>query len=329
MVFKPVEDIPNIETASLNARKVDDEMRDLINIVRTALKNQPGLNEELKQVLRNHLSLFGVSHKSIRLIIARAFKKKDYPLIADAVSLTREQVEKLFAVALLLDNPHRWVKQHLRAAWKNRLKEFHLDNEEKHTIKRFQEQLQTNWPRALDQMKNPVKAQGRGSKIIVSTFAERVLKYDLDRPEGPKPSWFKRKSSVRSYQKKYFDFPTPGIALRKIRKRPVHRFLYRWHKEYEYLCEYSHVGAGKMILLLGGEFKDFWTGQKLPMVARKLAERTIAMSYIATASACLLVTSILSNRFGEQSRVKLFWAMLNDFSLLARALWQLNPVRLQ
>jgi hypothetical protein len=158
----------------------------------------------------------------------------------------------------------------------------------------------------------------------VSKLAERVVKYYFNNPGGPKPTWLKRKGSVRDYLRDYFEFPTPGKAAGNIESPDVKSFLYRWHKEYQYLCEYSHVSLGKMVLQTMSGFKDVRSAEKVETLGTKHAERAMFISYTAAASSCAQITKLLSESYGETDQLRSFWDQLQNSSLLSKALWEMH-----
>ncbi|MBZ5536974.1 MAG: hypothetical protein LAO31_13560 [Acidobacteriia bacterium] len=328
MPFEPVDDIPNIDEVSLNAKTIDGMMRGLVRLFVTALRNQYGVDEILKELLSDILFIFLISHTSIRAIVDRALRKTEHPLIADAMSLTREQVEKLFVIALLLDNPNKWITQYLRNSWRSNYEDYLLAKDELQKNLMFQEYINKHWPEGIEKMRRLPNRRGRGSKLIVSSFAMRAVKYKFNNPDSPKPTWFKRSGSVRDYLDSYFQFPTPGKAIRKIRNPNIQCFLRRWYKEYQFLCGYSHVALGKLGLYGMSKSKDFWTSEKLGIMAKRKADDAIILSYTATASSCVLVMAILSNQFGEKSNLQSFWKALIAFSLFAKAVWKIMPEKL-
>src|SRR5437773_5303549 len=110
--YDAVEDIPNLHKKVLSGKKTDKQMRDLLHSTRFCLKHPSNLKKPsdfklpISEIITNQLYMFSITHYSIRVIVAAAIKPKFYPLMADALSLAREQVEKVFIVATLLDNPN-------------------------------------------------------------------------------------------------------------------------------------------------------------------------------------------------------------------------------
>lgn len=119
--------------------------------------------------------------------MAAAIKSKFYPLMADALSLAREQVEKVFIVATLLDNPNTAFKQYWRSSWKVRYEKYLLDVEEHRENERFDQFLKDETPKRLERMRrDPILRE-----ILISRYAERILKYAWNNPDGKNPPWFR------------------------------------------------------------------------------------------------------------------------------------------
>jgi hypothetical protein len=118
----------------IDARIVDGKMETLLADTRFALRQQSHLYPELITLGRDILSLFVITHQSIRVLIGQ---EKRHPLLfVDAGSLCREQVEKLYALALIMNDPEPWIRQYLRNDWKA-MYEHHLrEHDEYHLLSR-------------------------------------------------------------------------------------------------------------------------------------------------------------------------------------------------
>ena len=330
MPFKPVEDIPDIDNLKLDFKKVTPKMYALIDSTRLALKQRYNFRrkldykDELAAFLRSQLLLFKTNHQSTHILIKYALRQKYPPPIVDAVSLSREQIEKVFSIALVINNPHKWIKQSLRAAWRGDYQAYLLQQEEHVGSARFDEFLNTHYPKFLKQAQHPPSASRRlKPEVCVSEFAKRALTYYWNNPGGKNPPWFKRKRRLRDYIAEYFEFPTPGKAIRYISSRDRRRFLVRWHKEYSYLSEYTHPGLKKTIIPFMNESKNLRVAEKVDINMDYLIGRAFFTSFIATTSACTLIIPELKDDYGAKRQLKEFWGIMNDSSLLSRSLWKI------
>jgi len=245
--------------------------------------------------------------------------------VADALSLAREQVEKVFIIATLLDNPNTAFRQYWRSSWRVRYEKYLLDQEEHKENERFKEFLKDTTPKRLERMRrDPVL-----KVILISRYAERMLRYNWDNPYGKNPPWFRKTKSqgkpknVSSYLREYFEFATPGQGMKKIREVPLKRFLFRWHKEYRGLSQYTHVTLTKIGFAEMLKARDMASQQPIKDYAIERAISAINVSYTAAASACLLVANEVSNDYGAKNETKEFWRTLIEFSLLSKALWKM------
>ena len=213
MPYDPVEDIPNIETFAFDVRKVHPLMRQTVTTTRIALnhagnfKKRMIYEKELRSYLRNQL-LIGMTTDVNILTLLRSNIRRDFPpAVVDAASLTREQIEKVFSIALVLSNPHKWIRQEIRGGWRHAFEAYLLAVEEHGENPRYEQYLQKDYLNYLANQQRP--PQGR--ETLVSDFARRALEYYWKNPGGGRnPSWFKKKQALRNYVHEYFEFPTPG-----------------------------------------------------------------------------------------------------------------------
>ena len=338
MRFPAVEDIPDIDTKRVNIKTLDPLLNTIVENTRFALRHRHNFKvmpplyfeSELIALLRTQLTLFAVTHKSIRILLRRAYREPDKRLVSDAASLVREQIEKLYVVALLLDNPARWIRRHLRHAFKSDVEEFLLSVDEFSSSPRLQELITKQFPEFLKSGQRP-KVPGKKTITIISDFAYRTLRHHLT-SSGPDPTWFKdhikrrkKKSNqeLRTYIRDYFDFPTPGRAIRLIRRKRIKPFLLRWYKEYSFICQYTHVGEAKSMIAVMSEFKDWRHAEMVDIYAQKLAGKLIFTNHAAAASACAIIIAALVDDYGTETEVQDYWRELYTRALPAKVLWNI------
>lgn len=325
--YQPVEDIPNLHKAKISGSKSDALIRELLSSTRFALTNPSNLKKPsdykkpIAEILINQLLMFSVTHYSIRVVIAAAEKYKQYSLVGDALSLAREQVEKVFIVASLLDNPNRNFRQYLRSSWKTEYEKFLLDKEEHKENERFKEFLSDTTPKRLERMRRNQFVKSR-KDVLVSKLAMRVLKFSWENP-GERNAPFLKKGTVYNYMKEYFDFATPGRSARKIADPALRTFLYRWHKEYVALSQYTHVTMRKLMFANMVQEKGMAAQVRIKEYGTEGAIRAIHTSYTAAATACVLVLNEVSNHYGAKDEARQFWDQLIGFSLFSKALWKM------
>jgi hypothetical protein len=334
MPYTAIEDVPGIETSAVDAKELDAMLYSVIDATRFALRHRYNFKKAVSDesalisILRSQLLLYKTTHKSIRTVLAKAYKDDDFTLIPDAASLVREQIEKIYIVAMFLDKPAHWWMRYSRSAWRQDYETYLLEQVEYSRIERHQEFLTKHYPEFLD--KTQRIRIGNKTETVVSDFAKRVLTYRWDNPGDERPAWFvasqrnkkKKHKRLRDYIRAYFEFPTPGRAVSTIKKKKVKSLLYRWHKEYSMICEYSHVAFGKILIPTMSEYKDWRTAEKTDINGRKLAEKTIYLSLLSAATSCAFVVQSIKTNYGAKNELKDFWQVLYETSLPGKLFWE-------
>lgn len=332
--FPHVEDIPNLGKQGIDINKVDSQMLEVVRNVRYAI----GQDREMRKKVRELNSMLGdllrqsmFTHQSIRILMKHAYKNADYPIIADTASLVREQLEKIFIIVAVLEDPKKWLKQYQRNAWQKDYERYLLELDEHEYNERHSEFLKEQFPGFLEkQRKPPHRYRKYGHTILVSKFARRCVRYNWYNPDAPKPEWFKRpKGNLRGFLSGYFYFPSPWDAVRLVKEQPdYHMFLDRWYREYKYYSAYSHVLMDKLVLQHFSQFKSVAATEKLEIYGQRKAEQFILTTGTATATLCTLIMPHLSNHYGSKQQLIEFWEKLAGFGLLPKALWNLYPKNL-
>jgi hypothetical protein len=224
------------------------------------------------------------------------------------------------------------MKQYMRNALKHDLVEYLVELAEHSENPRLDDLLKNQYPAYLKAGQRP-KVPGQKRATLVSDFAMRAMRHHLD-VGGPDPKWFKvaiakrtkrkKKQELRNYVRDYFDFPTPGRAIGLIEKKKIKPFLYRWHKEYSFICQYSHVALGKGMISTLAEFKDWKHAELLEEYSQRLSGRILFTSHSATASACAIIAAALVNSYGSKYELRGYWEQLYTRALPAKAFWNLH-----
>lgn len=335
MPYSPVEDIPGMDTSQVDIQERDPRLRSVIDATEFAVSRSGNFKKEVEQpaelraILTSQLLLYVTTYRSMRVILSHAYNTSDYTLVPDASSLVREQIEKIYIISLFLDNPTKWILRYSTSGWRTDYERYRLELEEYGDIERHQEFLTKHFPEYLENTR--VVKIGKRTEVIVSDFAKEALKHKWDYPGDKKPSWFikappadrKEGNTIREFVRNYFDFPTPGSAAAEITDPDLRAFLYRWHKEYSYVCQYSHVAFGKILIPTMSEYKDSQTWDKTVKNGTKLADQTVFLSQIAAATSCALILNSLKNTYGVKAELRDFWKELRESSLPANAFWNM------
>jgi hypothetical protein len=267
----------------------------------------------------------------LRIFIGRAYKTKNYPIIADTGSLVREQLEKIYILVTVFQNPKYWVRQYRRNAYQKDYERYLLMKDEYGKIDRYDSYLKDFFP---DYLKNqrcpPTFGVVRGQRdILVTPFEEHVIRSHYYCPNVKKPKWFVKKMSkgtVKSYLRDYFNFPSPNDSMQSVAADPqLYTFLDRSYRDYKYFSSYSHVLMDKFVIGFYHRRKSAEAAEREEIYAQKKAEEYLFTSSTVGATLATLIVLQVSDHFGTRQETKEFWTRLRNYSLFAKALWSLYP----
>ncbi len=281
---------------------LDIQQRTAVNRVALALDDANDPNVMTATLLAEVLRTFLGTHTSIRILLAERDKR---PVVAaDAVSLVREQIEKIFLVSQLLSDWRKYAPVYFEDDWCRRFRYFLVQKKDREGLERFQEFYSVIGPQEFEKRRLDLK---------ISDDIRDLIEFQVYNPVAAVPSRFK---SVRIPQ-----FPTPKKILDRspAAERPA---LIRWYEEYKGVCGYTHVGADKLqMTTMTGRKVNYSDEQIAAYFTKELVELAI-LSYIA----CAYTTTELLSRTGgsldAMAEVTKLWNLLLDASLVAKVFWE-------
>jgi hypothetical protein len=309
MSYRHIENISG--SREFVADEIDEQMRLTIHRVVGAFNQLPNHTETFSSLMditfRGYLS----THKSIRLLLKES--KSEPEFAPDAMSLVREQVEKVFLISLLLDDPNRWVSVYFKDDWR-RLYEYEilLNKEERKDLPAHQGDEHTEIVEILQKNAN------------VSALEKEYIEFRYSNPRGNLPAHL--------HGAQVHPFPTPGQVKDKMQDKSTEDFLIRWHKEYKRICGFSHVGLDKgQVTAMRTVRNKLRESAKEIFLEREIVLPTMTTSYVAAASACTEAYKYLRKYDPDVSRTTLlldallnYWATLRQQSLLAKVFWDIR-----
>ncbi|MGZ8846476.1 MAG: hypothetical protein ACXW3C_08440 [Pyrinomonadaceae bacterium] len=311
---------PDIELDGFDGNELSAQMYSMVQsfvfaLVKQARKQGTVEFTELPQAL---IRVFLTTHQSMLLLVDTRFS---HPLMAaDGISLVREQVEKVYLLALVVDDPKKWTTQYHRANWKFKYERFLRTERDQRSNPRFQEYFKT-YGQLLDQGRFIVgKPRSRHTAFISKRMA-RSVRYRFENPDAKKdqfPPWFDQNKFDN-----YFRFPTPGKAIKQVRDEPTREFLRQWYKEYKWLCQYSHISVDKVFLNAISQSKSQAANKKFEDERTRRVEDAVMVSFLATGSACAILLKTLDDDYGAKAELARFWDVLRRHSLDGYALWKM------
>lgn len=309
MTYYHIEDIT--ETKEFDANELDAKMKLCINRIIASFHTLEKTHSlTFRSLMEEFFKAFLSTHKTIRLLLSKAQDDSDYA--SDAKSLVREQVEKVFVVSLMLDDPDKWMSIYLKDGWRRLYKHSILvEAEETKNLPRFAE-----WKNdAEKRLELYRKVSG------VSTEEKELVDFKFSN-FGVKPPDHLKGLDLH--------FPTPGQVKELITDENTKNFLKRWHQEYEYLCGYSHIGEEK-IMISSMQKTLLSDDNKQEYLLKEIILPSISTSYISVASTCTEAWKYLIKYDNDLSKsiefinaILDFWDDIAQMGLMGKLFWEIQ-----
>lgn len=314
VIYRHDEDI-DVED-SFDAEKLDDKVERLVHPLALAFERSGDLGASFGQLVADQLRQFLDTHRSIRLLMKQ--RGQYSAAVSDAMSLAREQIEKVYVVAMLLEDPEEWTMRYVKDDWRRGYERHLLDEEERGAL-----------PRVREFYEGPAREHMERERLELGvTEGERELVELRYRDPGAKvPDRLKGSAGILQR------FPTPWKVVGKVSDGSLKDGLGRWYREYGYFSGYSHAGFPKLMARYFAASKSYTSSQKEEAMEKEYAQ-AVMVSYLAAASACAEAGLRELPRLGGaparvadlEVHVKLeeIWDVMRRAALLGKALWGLR-----
>jgi hypothetical protein len=307
----------------LDAEGFDDRLLRVVHPLALGFERSEDLGSTFRHLVAEMLRQFLGTHKSIRLLM-KSWKQEPAGM-ADAMSLAREQVEKVYTVALLLEDPETWTERYFRDAWRNDYERHLIEAYERHALDRYEEYLNLQ----SDGLHQERRLLG------ITDEEEEFVDWRFDNPPGvPKSSEVPER--LKAAKQIVDPFPMPAAALRKLSDADLKWALIRLYREYSYLCGYTHSGFRKLLAGYAEVHSSLTPEQKQKVVDTEYAQ-SILLSYLAAGFACAeAATRELARGWDGASGARVvagaellaevtgMWDVLRETSLLGRAIYEMR-----
>jgi hypothetical protein len=138
MIYRYAEDLDL--SLDYTREEADAKLLPAVNLTIRDLKKHHNLDVNFRQLCIDQLKVFLSTYHSIALLL---HQYEDDPLLgADALSLGREQIEKVFAISLLCEDPGRWAMVYAKDDWRRMFERYLLEEAERRDLPRWQEFFQ-------------------------------------------------------------------------------------------------------------------------------------------------------------------------------------------
>lgn len=301
---------------SVGVEELDDKVERIVHPLAIAFEQAENLDASFRHLLADQLRQFLDTHRSIRLLMKQ--RGKDVATVSDAMSLAREQIEKVFVVALILEAPEGWTMHYLKDDWRRSYERYLLDKEERGALPRAREFYSGLASEYMERER---------LQLGVTEGERELVEFLYWNPGADPPAHLTAATAILQR------FPTPPKVIGKVSEATLKDGLRRWYREYGYFSGYSHAGFPKLMARYYQASKKYTSSQKEEAVEKEY-DQAIWVSYLAAATVCAEAgLRELPRRGGAPARgaslevqVKLddLWVVMRRAALLGKALWELR-----
>lgn len=297
-----VEDIDLSRSVSL--LDLDSQLEAVVNRVALALDHQRQPNTTTATLLADILRTFLGTHNSIRLLISR--RETAPTLSSDAVSLVREQIEKVFLVSLLSSRWDPYVRIYYEEDWCRLYRYFLIEKREQASLERQKEFFNHHGPQLMNEYRLQL---GIGAEI------RELIEFQVANPGRERPNHLK--------QVRLPHMPTPKEILDRAPEEERDA-LDRWYEEYKLVCGYTHIGADKLYMTTATGRKISIKSEVMEHVFTKKFLEKLLLSYVATAYVASELISLAGSDLEVMAATTKFWNALLEAGISAKIFWELR-----
>lgn len=292
-----------------DARTLDGLVNRCINSAADALGSPTAL---FSNVQRDHLRHICKSmrptHETIRDLLKEEHKT---PRSVDALPIARMQLETLYAVCLVLDQP-TYLDLYLKHSWKQTYILHLLMTAECHNIPTILALLDQQLV-PLDQM-----------RVLAGVSEEEKQTIRHEQLDELLPAGGAQRIGL---------FPSPGAILRLVKDQDRKRMLSRLYFEYQFLCSFVHFGTQprsfKGIFDEREPFREmFTTGEIEAMFQKQIAGRAIWVDFLSIVQSCAEMTTLYPGDVELRRCVTDAWSILAEKTMMGRAVWEFRAKNL-
>lgn len=249
------------------------------------------------------------THETIRELLRHENKS---PHSVDAVPLARLQLETLYAICLVLDQP-AYLDLYFKHSWKQTYVRHLLMSAEC-----------KNLPAVMAELDKQLAPLEELRKLAGVTDQEKatIRCEQLNVPLQPGMT----SSPIRQ-------FPTPGVALGIIRDPDRKRMLSRLYFEYQFLCGFVHFSTQprsfKGIFDQREPFGRLFTTEQLEsMFQKEIAGPAIWVDFLSIVQSAAEIVALYPADLELRRAVTDAWAVLSERTIMGRAVWEFRAKRL-
>ena len=248
----------------------------------------------------------GFTHTTIRNLLTQGPKT---PACVDALALARLQLEALYSVCLMVQDPS-FVDIYVKSFWRCACVRFFLDREERKDLPRFAEYLNQRGLPLIEELR---RASGVTDEEKATVEAEKL---GTSLPLGVTEAKIKQ-------------FPTPMKVIEKVTDAERKKMLMRLYPEYRRLCGFAHGSAQSWM------FKNaFWErsvtrrhltdAQRQGVFEKEVLDPALLHSSLAVIQSACEVTTLYPADVELKAVLIEAWNVLSEMNLLGRTIWDIR-----
>jgi len=291
---------------TIDAPVLDGHVKECAAAVTNALKTPPPGYSPLQSA---HLSwMFDAmrfTHTTVRNLVA---KGTNSPECVDSLALARMQLEALYSVCLMVQNPS-FVDIYIKSFWRDAYVQYLLDRHERQGLPRFSEHL------------NQILALMEQLRLESGVTDEEKASVEAEELGVPLPAGVKLV--------KIKAFPTPGSVIDKVTHPERLQMLKRLYPEYKRLCAYTHGSAqswmAKTAFWERSPLRKFHTeGEREKKYLNDVVDLALCFSFLpAVQSTCELATLYPCDIELQRAAIKA-WNLLSEMNLIGKIIWEIR-----
>jgi hypothetical protein len=248
-------------------------------------------------------------HRAVRELLRH---EGEQALSVNVMSLVRTQVETLYAMCLIIEQPS-FLGDYLKDGWKKLFVRHLAMREECRTL-----------PRVRDGLKKPEMWLEQMRIASGVTDAEKLTveteELGTPLPPGMTPA-------------KISDFPTPNRVIQKISDPSRKQMLMRLYLEYRFLCGFVHFSPASVILssILDDRqpFRRMFTsGQIIEMYQKEIAGPAMWLDVLSIIQCCSEFVEIYPGDIELARCCVEAWRPLIENTFIGRIIWELRTKKL-
>jgi hypothetical protein len=246
------------------------------------------------------------THTTIRNLVA---KGADSPECVDAVALARMQLEALYSICLLVQDPS-FVDIYVKSFWRDAYVNYLLDREERQGLPRFSEYL--------NQTALPLMEQLRTASGVTD---EEKATVELEELGTPLPAGMQA-VKIKS-------FPTPGAVISQVSHFERQRLLKRLYLDYKRLCAFAHGSAQSWMTKTA-----FWDrsplrklhteGERERKYMNEIADLALFFSFFPVVQSTSELTTLYPSDVELQRVAIEAWNVLSEMNLRGKIMWEMR-----